>query len=119
MFEGKLNLETINDCGNLTFDLLVGPLPVPQISSVAQSCRTLCDPMDCSTPGLPVHYQLLELAQTYVLQVGDGIKPSHSLSSPSTLSSLASFLCLEMIPCVVCSGSDSTPSMNIPGFLPC
>ena len=40
--------------------------PSVQFSSVAQSCRTLCDPMDCSTPGLPVHHQLLELAQTHV-----------------------------------------------------
>ena len=54
-----------------------------QFSSVAQSCTTLCDPMDCSTPGLPVHHQLPELAQTHVHQVGDAIQPSHSLSSPS------------------------------------
>ena len=52
-------------------------------SSVAQSCLTLCDPMDCSTPGLPVHHQLLELAQTHVHWVGDAIQPSHPLSSPS------------------------------------
>ena len=43
----------------------------------------LCDPMDCSTPGLPVHHQLLELAQTHVHRVGDAIQPSHPLSSPS------------------------------------
>ena len=54
-----------------------------QFSSVAQSCPTLCDPMDCSTPGLPVHHQLLELAQTHVHWVGDAIQPSHFLSSPS------------------------------------
>ena len=53
------------------------------ISSVAQSCPTPCDPMDCSTPGLPVHHQLLELAQTQVHGVGDAIQPSHPLSSPS------------------------------------
>ena len=52
-------------------------------SSVTQSCLTLCDPMDCSTPGLPVHHQLPELAQTPVHQVGDAIQPSHPLSSPS------------------------------------
>ena len=51
-----------------------------------------------AAPGLPVHYQLLELAQTHILQVGDGIQPSHPLSSPSALSLLASFLCLEMMP---------------------
>ena len=50
--------------------------------SVAQSCLTLCDPVDCSTPGFPVH-QLPELAQTHVHWVGDAIQPSHPLSSPS------------------------------------
>ena len=48
-----------------------------QFSSVAQSCPTLCDPMDCSTPGLPVHHQLPEFTQTHVHRVGDGIQPSH------------------------------------------
>ena len=52
-----------------------------QFSSVSQLCPTLCDPMDCSTPGFSVHHQLPELAQTH--QVGDVIQPSHSLSSPS------------------------------------
>ena len=56
-----------------------------QFSSVqfTQSCLTLCDPMDCSTPGLPVHRQLLELAQTHVRCVSDAIQPSHPLSFPS------------------------------------
>ena len=54
-----------------------------QFSSVAQSCPTLCDPMNRSTLGLPVHHQLLEFSQTHVLQVGDGIQPSYPLSSPS------------------------------------
>ena len=54
-----------------------------QFSSVAQSCLTLCDPINCSTPGLPVHHQLPEFTQTYVHQVGDAIQPSHPLSSPS------------------------------------
>ena len=53
-----------------------------QFSSVAQSCPTLCNPMDCSMPGFPVHHQLLELAQTHVHPVGDAIQPSHPLSSP-------------------------------------
>ena len=53
------------------------------VSSVTQSCLTLCDPMDCSTTGLPVHHQLPELAQTHVHWVGDAIQPSHPLSSPS------------------------------------
>ena len=54
-----------------------------QFSSVAQLCLTLCDPMNCSTPGLPVHHQLLEFTQTHVHLVGDAIQPSHPLSSPS------------------------------------
>ena len=54
-----------------------------QFSSVAQSCLTLCDPMNCSTPGLPVHHQLPESTQTRVHWVGDAIQPSHHLSSPS------------------------------------
>ena len=53
------------------------------VSSVTQSCLTLCDPMDCSTPGFPVHHQLPEFAQTHVHSVGDAIQPSHPLSSPS------------------------------------
>ena len=51
--------------------------------SVAKSCLTLCDPMDCSTPGFPVLHYLLELAQTHVHRVGDAIQTSHPLSSPS------------------------------------
>ena len=54
-----------------------------QFSSVAQSSLTLCDHMDCSTPGFPVHHQLPELTQTHVHWVGDDIQPSHSLLSPS------------------------------------
>ena len=54
-----------------------------QFISVAQSCLTLCDPMNCSTPGLPVHHQLLESTQTHVHRVSDAIQPSHLLSSPS------------------------------------
>ena len=54
-----------------------------QFSSVVQSYPTLCDPMNCSTPGLPVHRQLLEFTQTHVYWVSDAIQPSHPLSSPS------------------------------------
>ena len=57
--------------------------PIVQLSSVTQSCPTLCNPMDCSTPGLPVHHQLLEPTQTHVHWVGDAIQPSRPLSSPS------------------------------------
>ena len=54
-----------------------------QFSSVAQSCLTLCDPMDCSMPDFPVHHQLLEFTQTHVHCIGDAIQPSHPLLSPS------------------------------------
>jgi len=57
--------------------------PSVQFSSVTQSCLILCDPMDCSTPGLPVHHQLPEPTQTHVHHVSDAIQPSHPLASPS------------------------------------
>ena len=63
------------------------PPPAPfwglSVSWVAQSCPTLCDPMNHSTPGLPVHHQIPEFTQTHVHWVGDTIQPSHPLSSPS------------------------------------
>ena len=59
-------------------------------SSVAQSFLTLCDPMHHSTPGLPVHHQLLEFTQTHVHRVGDTIQPSHPLSSPSPIATYKS-----------------------------
>ena len=62
-----------------------------QFSSVAQSCPTLWHPMDYSTPGLPVHHQLLEFTQTHVHRVGDAIQPSHLLSS-------IPFSCLQSFP---------------------
>ena len=61
-----------------------------QFSSVAQSCPTLCDPMNRSTPGLPVHHQLPEFTQTHVHRVADAIQPSHPLPSPSPPSLLPS-----------------------------
>ena len=56
---------------------------VPCCCSVSQSCPALCDPMDCSTPGLPVLHYLPEFVQTRVHRVGDAVQPSHPLSSPS------------------------------------
>ena len=58
-------------------------MSVIKFSSVAQACLTLCDPMDCSTPGFPVHHKLPEFAQTHVHRVDDAIQPSHPLSPPS------------------------------------
>ena len=59
------------------------PVGSDQIRSVTQSCPTLCDPMNRSTPGLPVHHQLPEFTETHVHQVSDAIQPSHPPSSPS------------------------------------
>ena len=69
---------------HLVFTLSLKALSV-QFSSVAQLCPTLCDPMNRSTPGLPVHHQLPEFTQTHVHRVSDAIQPSHPLSSPSPL----------------------------------
>ena len=66
-----------------SFDFFVLTISSVQFSSVAQSCLTLCDPMNRSTPGLPVHHQLPEFTQTHVHQVSDTIQPSHPRSSPS------------------------------------
>ena len=68
---------------NTYIDLLLVLQSALQIGSVSQSCPTLCDPMNRSTPGLPVHHQPPEFTQTHVHRVSDAIKPSHPLSSPS------------------------------------
>ena len=66
------------------FSLIILPkVNIYQFSSVAQLCLTLCDPMNHSRPGLPVHHQLLEFTQTHVHWVSDAIQPSRPLSSPS------------------------------------
>ena len=64
-------------------DICITFLNCFQFSSVAQSCPTLCNPMNCSTPGLPVHHWRPEFTQTHVHWVSDGIQPSHLLSFPS------------------------------------
>ena len=71
-FRGAIHSADITACSIIS----------TQFSSAIQLCLTLCNPMDCSTPGFPVHHQLLQLAQTHV-QVGDAIQPSHPLSPPS------------------------------------
>ena len=72
---------------NLTHNILVKAFLVPsvQFSPVTQLCPTLCDPMDHSTPGLPIYHQLTEFTQTHVHWVCDAIQPSHPLSSPTPL----------------------------------
>ena len=68
---------------NNTITEIKNTLSSVQFSSVTQSCPTLGNPMNCSTPGLPVHHQLLEFTQTQVHRISDAIQPSHPLSSPS------------------------------------
>ena len=68
---------------SLAGEFLTTRPPGKQFNSVTQSCPTLCDPMDSSTPGFPVHYQFPELAQTHVHRASDAIQPSDPLSSPS------------------------------------
>ena len=75
----KKNIQLLDPLFNQII-LLFGALGFLVYCSVAQSCPIICDPMDCSTPGFPLHHQLPELAQTHVHPVGDAIQPSHSLS---------------------------------------
>ena len=79
----SFSVPAISKAECLRFSTEMTSLTSLQFSSVAQSCLTLCDPMNRSTPGLPVYHQLLEFTQTHVHRVSDTIKPSHPLSSPS------------------------------------
>ena len=79
----RIFLPTSQDLLNIFFTQWNFSYSSVQFSSVAQLCLTLRDPMNRSTPGLPVHHQLLEFTQTHVHRVGDAIQPSHPLSSPS------------------------------------
>ena len=78
----KLTNHLVTLAKTRTLDL-VSDMSSVQFSSVTQSCPTLCDPMNRSTPGLPVHHQLPEFTQTHVHRVGNAIQPSHPWSSPS------------------------------------
>ena len=97
-----------------------------QFSSVAQSCLILCDLMDCSTPGFPVHYQFPELTQTHLHWVSDAIKLSHPLSSPSppafNLSPSGSFQMSQLFAwggqCIGVSASASVLPMNTQDWSP-
>ena len=89
-----------------------------QFSSVAQSCLTLCDPMNCSTPGLPVHHQLPEFTQTHVHRVSDAIQPSHPVvpfsSCPRSLPASESFPMSQLFT----RGGQSTGVSALASFLP-
>ena len=77
------NVKITPNCGCKIIISLCSSNLLSSVSLVTQSCTTLCNSMDCSTPGLPVHHQLLEFTQTHVHWVGDAIQPSHPLLSPS------------------------------------
>ena len=98
------------------------PYHCTQFSSVAQSCPTLCDPMDCSTLGLLVHHQLREITQTHVHRVGDAIQPSRPLPSPSPSafnhSQHQGFFQWVDSQSIAASASASVFTMNIQGWLP-
>ena len=80
-FPNKGDLDSTSSGGNT----------IVQFSSVSQLCPTLCDPMNCSTPGFPVHHQFPELTQTHVHRLCDAIQPSYPLSSPSIFPSISVF----------------------------
>ena len=84
-YQRQVNLSIIKYKLNTDHKWTRWLLTDPQFSSAAQSCPTLCNLMNRSTPGLPVHHQLPESTQTHVHQVSDAIQPSHPLSSPSPL----------------------------------
>ena len=73
----------VSDTQNRDFFFLYHFKMITQLSSVAQLCLTLCDPMDFSTPGFPVHHQLPDPTRTHVHRLSEAIQPSHPLSSPS------------------------------------
>ena len=76
--------HTFNPYANLNVIIIFSyQMKIRSDQSVAQSCPTLCDPMNCRTPGLLVHHQLPEFTETHVHRVSDAIQPSHPLSSPS------------------------------------
>ena len=96
----------------------------PQFSSVAQSPPTLCDLMNRSMPGLPVHHQLPEFTQTHVHRVGDAIQPSHPLSSPfppapnsTPAAAAAAAKSLQSCPTLCDPIDGSPPGFSVPGIL--
>ena len=79
----KLIYTAVYPCESVKLSDQCTPLFLSQFSSVAQSCPTLCNPKNRSTPGPSVHHQLPEFTQTHIYRVGDAIQPSHPLFSPS------------------------------------
>ena len=116
-----IRLRNVEKKNVLSFSLRI------QFSSVAQSCPTLCDSMDCSTSGLPVHHQLLEPSHTHIHHVNDAIQPYHPLSSPSppafNLSQHQGFFLMSQLftsggQSIGASASASVLPMNIQDWFP-
>ena len=110
-----------------SLDVYLGvELPKHMTIQFSQSCPTLCDPMDCSTPGFPIHYLLLELAQIHVHRVGDAIQPSHPVTSfcsclqsyPASESFLMNQFFTSGGQSIGVSASASVLPMNIQGWFP-
>ena len=122
LLSGKKKPGLWNWENHLTPSFTTYQLGSVQFSSVTQSCPTLCDPMDYSTLGFPVHHQLLELTQTHVHWVGDAIQPSHPLLLPSIfpsirVSSNESVLCIRW-PSIGASALASVLPMNVQDWFP-
>ena len=108
---------------DLCFIIMISPI---QFSSVAQSCATICDPVDCSMPGFPVHHQFPEPAQTHVHWVGDTMQPSHPLHPLLLLPSIFPSIRVFSSESVFVSGGQSTGAsasasvvpMNIQDWFP-
>ena len=117
----KLHLTPYSSTSNV-FPIDIMHFYSVQFSSVTQLCPTHCDPMDCSTPGFPVHHQLLELTQTHVHQVGDAIQalpfPSHLQSFPASGSFPKSQFFTSGDQSIGISASASVPPMNIQDWFP-
>ena len=88
IFVSKIWCQKLPRISQIPYPIVKVVEQILQFSSLAQSCLTLCDPMDWSMPGFPLHHQFLELAQTHVYWVSDVIQPSHPLPSPSPLPSI-------------------------------
>ena len=95
-----MKLIVTSFCSSFLENIPMGNETFIQFSSVAQSCPTLCDTMDCSTPGFPVPHHLLEFTQVHVHWTGNAIQPSYPLSSPSSLWINFSSVVVQLLSCV-------------------
>ena len=85
IFVSKISCKKLPSISQIPYPIVKAVEQILQFSSVAQLCLTLCDPMDCSMPGFPVHHPFAKLAQTQFHRLGDAIQPYHHMSSPSRI----------------------------------